>query len=72
MARDMVPVLRDVEVLVSTQFIWVLIKNLIDSLLEEIEKRVNMDCSLLKNRKLSLFMEFLKNLSETTLKKPAR
>ena len=24
------------------------------------------------NRKLSLFMEFLKNLSETTLKKPAR
>ena len=58
--------------MVSTQFIWVLIKNPIDSLLEEIEKRVNMDCSLLKNRKLSLFMEFLKNLSETTLKKPAR
>lgn len=72
MARDMVPVLKRCRSLGLDPIYLGVDKNLIDSLLEEIEKRASMDSSLLKNRKQSSSMAFLKNLSETILQKPAR
>lgn len=72
MARDMVPVLKRCRSLGLDPIYLGVDKKSNRQSIRGNRKRVNMDSSLLKNRKQNSFMVFLRNLSETILQKQAR